>query len=96
MKKEYILTEEQAKVAGIPKKEIKALLEKNRAELNNQIIQGLIENGSQTALRLLYGIINLDNPKEIYTGKGQIEIDTEDKTIQIVCTPKTEENIEKL
>lgn len=96
MNNDYILTKEQAKIAGITGKQAEKLIAENKARINNEIVEKLLENGSQTALRLLYGIINLNDPKEVYTGKNTMELETPDAKLVIECHPKDVENIDKL
>lgn len=99
MDEKYIITMEQAREAGISKPEAKKLIAANKARLNNEIVAKLAENGSQTALRLLFAILNLEDPELIYTGKTKAEVsETQTGTIRIEVSEasKVKEEIDKI
>lgn len=94
---QYILDEETAVVAGIPYKERKSLIRRNKARINTHIVAQLVQQKSYQALRLLYGIANLDSIEKIYGVKEGVELNNENSTIKIEVTQnKVQDDLEKL
>lgn len=95
---EYIIDESVMELFNLEREKCIPMIHKNKAALNMLIIDKLIKNGSVQAMKLLYGIVNLDNPEQIYGLKGsETPINETDSTIKVeVNSKETQDNIEKL